>query len=132
VGFSTFQKRLLIGEIAMQKLGKPKGYGACPTYFFAACRTAATGGSNSYADPGYTLAIHLSALAPYDVEDEDWEKHVSKLADLVSEENDEAVLAWLKRWVPRCLRLVPAQRRHSFLRGIYRFANEEGNDISEM
>jgi hypothetical protein len=116
----------------MLTIEKPRGYGACPTFFFASCRTAAVGGTHSYADAGYTLAMHLSSLSPYDVEDEDWEKHVNELAEFVSEKNDAVVLAWLKRWLPRCLKLVPALRHHSLLRGIYRYANEEGNDITEM
>ncbi len=83
----------------MTTIAKPKGYGACPTFFFASCRTAAVGGTNSYANAGYTLAMHLSSLSPYDVEEQDWEKYVNELVELVSNEDDVAVLAWLKRWV---------------------------------
>jgi hypothetical protein len=116
----------------MSGLPKPRGYGACPTFFYATCRTASYGGRNSYEDAGYTLARNVSDLSPYDVDEEDWQTRLEELAALVADENDQAVLAWLKRYVPRCLAMVPSRRRQSLLRGIYRYANDDGNDIAEL
>lgn len=69
-------------------------------------------------------------MSPYQVEEDEWAARVEELANLVTAEDDQAVLAWVEEWLPRCLALVPPRRRQTFLRGIYRYANEDGNDIT--
>ena len=125
----------------MKTFAKPKGYGACPSHFRARCHEASRGGSDGYEQAGYHLISHVGSLAPHDVDEEDWYRHVQELADLiqpVSEDgksselpDDAAVLAWFDRWVPRCLVLVPARRRAAFLAGVYRYVLDEGNVIGE-
>jgi hypothetical protein len=109
---------------------KPKGYGACPSFFCGVCRSASAGGTNGYQDAGYTLASHLSDLAPFDVEEDAWYKLLEQLASAVETEDNQATIAWLDRWVPRCLALVPTRRRESFLKGLYRYQNDDSNDIA--
>jgi hypothetical protein len=100
---------------------KPKGYGACPSFFFARCREASYGGDCGYHDAGRTLATHLYSLNPFDVEEADWCEKVEQLKRLLltaSGASDEAVLSWFQRWLPRCLALVPPRRRSNFLDGL--------------
>jgi hypothetical protein len=66
----------------------------------------------------------LSCLPPDDLEFWEWSERVREFAKLAAQENDEAVLAWLARWLPRCLALIPTSSYESFLRGIYRYAKE--------
>jgi hypothetical protein len=122
----------------MPSLSKPKGRGACPSFYFACCREASRGGDKGYRLPGYALAGALHDLAPYDVEEEEWGHKLSELSEaiwrvndagFVAPPDDEAVLTWLDRWLPRCMALVPSKRRRSFLEGLYQFTIEEGNAI---
>jgi hypothetical protein len=105
---------------------KPKGRGVCPTWFMAHCRTAARGGNTGYDSAGYDLARTLDGLAPDDVENDQWSEEVEGFAELVSREDNEAILGWLGIHLPRCLAMVPTRRRAGFLNGLYR-AVEDGN-----
>jgi hypothetical protein len=44
--------------------------------------------------------------------------------------DDLAVIAGFERRLPRCMKLVPRCRRKRFVRGVYRFVIDEGNDVS--
>ncbi len=66
----------------------------------------------------------VSCLPPDDIDFTHWSDRVAELASLAADEHDEAVIAWLGRWMPRCLALVPTDSYRSFLRGIYRYAND--------
>jgi hypothetical protein len=105
---------------------KPKGRGACPTWFWAHCRTAARGGNTGYHSAGYDLARTLDGLAPDDVEDHKWAEEVVGFAELVSRDDNQAILGWLEIHLPRCLAMVPTRRRDGFLTGLYR-AVEDGS-----
>lgn len=123
-----------------------KPAGPCPTFFRAACRKAATGGhGNGYDWAGHTLAGHVPELI--DEGDDDaraaklealsdalWRRGPNGLVRgvnvfLISPDADE-VLAWFDRELPRCMGLIPAPRRTSFLRGVYRYVVEQENDIT--
>ena len=101
-----------------------KAYGACPTLFRSSCRRAYANASDNYEEPGRKLAAMVSCLPPEDIEFTHWSDRVAEFATLAAEEHDEAVIAWLQRWVPRCLALVPTGSFRSFLRGIYRYAKD--------
>jgi hypothetical protein len=83
----------------------------------------------------------IGDLAPYDVEEEDWTRHLQELADLILSAaepgmppmppDDAAVLAWFGRWLPRCLSLIPPRRRQTFLQGVYKYLSVEGRTIGE-
>ena len=109
---------------AMSRTGKPKGFGACPSYFFASCREASRGGSNSYQSAAYNLYGGRRGLLPYEVEQEVWVTLLEELQGLVTARCDGEILAWFDRWLPRCMALVPRRRRQSFLKGIYRYDEE--------
>jgi hypothetical protein len=114
---------------------KPKGRGACPTFFMACCHEAARGGTNGYAVAGRTLAIHLHSLTPFDMEEEG-QAEMKKLEDLLYpprqegwallNPDDEKVWEWFTRNLPRCTALVPNRRRGQFLAGVYE-AVEQGD-----
>jgi hypothetical protein len=106
-----------------------RDYGACPTYFAASCWTARRGGTDGYECAGRNLVGGLGSLAPYDVQDEDWAVKLDELQSLVVAGQDGDILAWFDEWLPRCMALVPARRRQSFLKGVYRYVIEEENAI---
>ena len=133
--------RFLVGSHTMQTFVKPKSYGACPSHFRAICRRASEGGSSGYDEAGYHLVAAIGDLAPYDVEGENWDRQLQGLADLLLltdgggmtlvPPDDDAVLAWFVRWVPRCMALIPQRRRGTFLEGVYRYVLEEGHTVGE-
>jgi hypothetical protein len=116
---------------------KPKGRGACPTFFVACCHEAARGGTNGYAAAGRTLARRLHDLAPWEMEEDEWEEELRLLEDrlypprdggllAIFNPDDEQVWEWFTRNLPRCTALVPRRRREQFLAGVYE-AVEEGD-----
>ncbi len=112
--------------------------GVCPDVFRRRCREARRGGKGrGYRLAGYTLA----GLIPGLIESESAEAHANKLGELSrfiwrwSEgpdagpvPDDDGVLAWFERELPRCLALVPKGSRRQFLRGVYEFLLERGRD----
>lgn len=103
-----------------------KPFRGLPAFFRACCREASIGGGNSYRVPGWHLAIHLDALESYDYEEPgEFEARIVLLCSLLESGDRKAVLAWLIEEYPRCMQLVPARRRQSFLNGIFD-AWEEG------
>jgi hypothetical protein len=100
------------------------------------CLEASQGGRNTHADAGYSLAMHLGSLGPFDIEEEEWHRLLDELSDSIDRANetgdssdDDVVIAWFERWVPRCMALVPRRRWPMFLKGVYRYAVEEGNGV---
>jgi hypothetical protein len=89
---------------------------------------------------GYTLVGAIGALCPDDLEVDEWDRMIegleaairparSGLRRFLTPPDDEATLAWLDRWLPRCMELVPRRRRARFLEGVYRYTREEENPI---
>lgn len=111
------------------RVSKPKGLGACPTFFLARCREASRGGIDGYEWAAYSLVGAVASLAPDELEEDQWLTEVEELSALIEARDGEAVMCWFDRWLPRCMALVPRRRRPSFLRGIYRYVVEEGNAI---
>jgi hypothetical protein len=105
---------------------KPKGYGACPTFFLARCRESREGGSRGYLDAGYTIAGALPGLGPDDIEEDRWSGEIDRLNGLIDERDDVAILDWFGRFLPRCLALIPRRRRRNFLEGLYRHSEDNG------
>jgi hypothetical protein len=120
---------LLWQEQTMPKPSKPKGKGPCPTFFVAACREASQGGTNGYDRPGYVLVGALGGLTHYEIEEDEWAERLEELSTLIWQGSDEDVPAWFVCWLPRCMALVPRRRRHSFLKGVYCYTRDEGNEI---
>jgi hypothetical protein len=108
--------------------------GPCPDAFRKRCREARRGGKGGgYRLAGYTLAGLVGDLIECDSAQERAAK-LDELARLIwrwSEgpdsgpvPDDDGVLAWFERELPRCLALVPRGSRHQFLRGVYAHAFE--------
>jgi hypothetical protein len=108
---------------------KPKGRGACPSFFFAQCREASLGGAGGYRNAGHSLASTIAQLPPDWIEEDQWVPELEKLQALIEAGSDEEIIAWFKRWVPRCMALVPARRYDSFLRGVYACVIDEENSV---
>jgi hypothetical protein len=105
---------------------KPKGRGACPSFFCALCLTASAGGRNGYENAGYGLAPIFADPTQYDFgTDEEYVEAARDLVLLVNEREDEGILCWLEEYFPRCLALVPDEDRQEFLNGIYRHMLDE-------
>jgi hypothetical protein len=109
---------------------KPKGLGACPTFFLARCREASRGGTDGYEWAAYSLIRAIGSLIPYDLEEDEWFARLDELSSLIEAKDDETVLAWFERWLPRCMALVPRRRRTLFLKGVYRYVIGEGNGVA--
>src|SRR6185437_4875753 len=92
--------------------------GACPTYFRVGCQEASRGGKNTYADAAWHLAIHLEELAPDEVEPQQWDAMQDELQKALDDEDAEAVFAWFRKVLPRCMELVPYRRKDQFFEGI--------------
>jgi hypothetical protein len=108
---------------------KPKGKSACPSFFLALCLEAKQGGENGYYAAGHELTRHVSRLVDFD-NDEEAEKHLDELYGLIEAGEDDAVIGWFEKWLPRCMKLVPRRRRGSFLRGVYDMIDEEPDVFS--
>src|SRR5262249_37535667 len=53
-------------------LEKPRGRGACPTWFKARCWEAGQGGAGGYRAAAYALAGALPSLQPWELPDQEW------------------------------------------------------------
>jgi hypothetical protein len=104
---------------------KPKGKGACPTYFLALCMEARQGGESSYADAGHELMRHVASELNHDLELDETQERLDQLRELVQLRDDKSVLAWFARELPRCMKLVPARRRLQFLKGAYEMYDKD-------
>lgn len=110
-------------------LQKPKGRGACPSYFMALCQEAKRGGANGYWTAGHELARHVAEHADAALDSDDWDGRLDGLQSLIDLQDDEGVLAWFDSELPRCMKLVPARRRQQFLKGVYAMVNEDSGDL---
>jgi hypothetical protein len=103
--------------------------GACPTFFRGLCGAAKAGGAHSYKGAGYELARHTSGakLMPDHLDADEWEASVSGLEAHVAAGDDEAILAFYDGMMPRCMALIPRDRRPAFLKGVYQYVEDNGN-----
>jgi hypothetical protein len=89
-----------------------------PTFFRACILAAACGGS--YADAGYHLAIRARSLVHGHVE----AREQRRLDRLVTGADSAPIWEWFARNLPRCVGLVPPNKKRSFMRGILRAIDE--------
>lgn len=108
-------------------VAKPKGNGACPSYFVALCHEATSGGESGYRRAGHELTRHITDELDWELADKERDARIRELRDLICERDDEGVLAWFDCEVPRCMQLVPRRRRQQFLRGVYEMVDEAGS-----
>jgi hypothetical protein len=95
-----------------------RGKGACPTFFVAACTEAGRGGASGYRQAAWHLTGSLMSLKDYSLSDEEWHARLDRLEQLIDAGDDDGVLAWFERELPRCMALVPQRRRQQFLQGV--------------
>lgn len=100
-------------------------HGGVPSFFRACCLEAGRGGTNGYASAAWHLANSIGSQMPHDLADEEWEKEIDALKELLASDDDDGVLDWFTRHYPKCMKLVPARRRSQFVAGV-RQAEEDG------
>jgi hypothetical protein len=108
------------------KLSKPKGSGACPTWFCALCSEVRQGGASTYAWVGHKLARSIAQTLESEYEKHEWNARLNELEKLLAAQDDEAVIAWLEEVLPRCMELIPRRRRPQLLQGIYEEFEKNG------
>ena len=130
--------RKLEAMAAFEEKYGDRASGVRPSFFVCVCRTASSSGG-SYAGPGYSLAIHVRELIADDVgadvaaklnqfieragealgSVEEWTFEEAVANETMSAVLDEA-WEWFGATVPRCMELVPARRKQTFMRGVFR------------
>lgn len=102
-------------------------FSGIPSFFRACCREASYGGVLGYDHAGHELHRHIRSLAPYSIEDDDWQDNECDALDRLIEADDrDGVIAWFVGHYPRCMALIPCRRRETFLRGVFAMAAERG------
>jgi hypothetical protein len=93
---------------------------SAPNYFIECCRAVKRRMIRAgYRHAGRALAGHLSAERPGDISHDAWQEALQQLWRLVGQADHLTVLAWLDRYFPACMALIPQRRRKAVLRGIY-------------
>ncbi|MBI1743883.1 DUF1778 domain-containing protein [Candidatus Acetothermia bacterium] len=88
-----------------------------PRFFQALCEEAKRGGTSGYKDAGWHLGLHVSGLVEAE-DDDEREKKLTQLRDLLDDEDWDGLEAWFVREFPKCMALVPKRRRQQFLQGV--------------
>jgi len=101
--------------------------GACPTFFKALCYEASQGGDKSYYSAGYKLARSLSS----NIDDE---TQLKKLVHIVETKDEHQmrknIRSWLKKYLPRCMKIVPSGRQKgSFMDGFIQCIADGNADL---
>jgi hypothetical protein len=91
-----------------------------PGFFRACCREASRGGLLGYDHPAYQMSRHLAHQMPYDVEEDEWQVDLDRLAWAIESGDDCSILAWFDDHYTQCMSLVPHRRRGQFLTGVTR------------
>jgi hypothetical protein len=122
-GESLYLVGQFIGFLSRQGLSTPEG--AFPTYFRIHTLEAKSSGAG-YRPAGYHLAIHAREMAEGDTDEDGFDASIEELdAALESDDAEELLWRWFKKYLPRCINAVPRQRRATFLKGVMQ-AVEEG------
>jgi hypothetical protein len=108
---------------------KPKGKGACPSHLFARWRDIRHGGARGYKDFGSEVMKGVRGILFYEHDEEIEGNVLAQLESLVDARDDEGILGWFDREVPRIMALVPPKRRARLLMGMYEAIENEGADI---
>jgi hypothetical protein len=112
-------------EAAKKPRVSSAGFRGIPTNIKAGLYEAQHGGTNGYFWVGKRLAAQLESLVPYDMDFDQWDRYIDDLHGMVSRGDDPETWAWLKRFFPRVMQLVPSRRKEQFLKGLYSYAEEE-------
>jgi hypothetical protein len=110
-------------------VAKPKGYGACPTFFVALCLEASEEGDEGFWYVGRKLAQALGSFIPYELEEPKWVRELEKLNKQILRSDQSEVRKWLNRHIPRCMALIPESHLKAFLDGIDHYVRVDGNRV---
>lgn len=94
-------------------------FNGTPMFFWRLCMAVETGDAPDYTEAGYELARETYDL----VEWNDEEERRAKLLELreyveLGDTGQDLVLEWYEREFPRCVELIPAERREEFTAGV--------------
>lgn len=89
-----------------------------PHFFRVACATATRGGIHSYETPGYELATRVNQLPPPGIEARTWVQQVGRLKVYAKQHRTDRMWAWMHRYYPGYMRMVPTRARRTFCMGI--------------
>lgn len=93
-------------------------YGGLPSWFKAACFDVRSG-ERTYRDVGRHLAGHLPGMLEEDLSDDaEIDRRLEELREALRAGETNAAAAWLRREVPRLMRLVPTRKMHKLLEGL--------------
>jgi hypothetical protein len=101
------------------------GSGALPTFFRLTCMEARRGGHRGYDLAGYKLYGAAAELIEWNNREE-WQDRLDDLRDAIVQRDDDEVLGWFDRELPRCMALIPRRRRGAFLNGVYEKVEQIG------
>lgn len=90
--------------------------GALPGFFRGCIQRAKQGGITGYDHAAYELSRHAENIVAGYVDDEALEA----LDRLRTADDADGVVEWYRRYLPRCMALVPSSRVASFARGVQR------------
>ena len=79
---------------------KPRGEGACPSYFVSLCHEATSGGKSGYQRAGHELTRHIADEMDWELADEERNARMSELRNLISERDDAGILSGSSRKCP--------------------------------
>lgn len=89
-----------------------------PTFFRACCMESAVGG-RGYERAGYHLAIHIANLHQDDYDRvEDFRTRADELLAAIESKDAASIWRWFRVEFPRCIMLVPARRKATFVLGV--------------
>jgi hypothetical protein len=91
--------------------------GGVPPDFRNKCIVARRGRANGYIDAGRCLVRHLFVQVPRAVARDERESDLERLRDLLETGDAAGAWRWLRERYPKCMDLVPAERRHEFIEG---------------
>ena len=86
---------------------------------------ASRGGDRGYGWAGQTLLGAAADLIEWE-KPEEFDEKAEELKDAIHRGDDDGILGWFDRELPRCMALIPKRRRRMFLDGVYKEAEENG------
>ena len=130
LSMTTFVVETLEKEMRRAGAARPpaRTFGGVPSFFLATCQTASQGGTRGYDGAGWNLGIHVAEMLEPQEERSVVQGKLRELRRLLTDQDDDGVLAWFDREFPKCMALIPRRKRMQFLVGVY--GAHEDRDIT--
>lgn len=110
-------------EKTMETSTVPKHMGV-PTFFKALCLTASQGGAHSYKHVGYSFGGATEGEQPWDANQEEWNEMLQEVQKYIKNGDRDNIWRWYRKVYPNAMKLVPIQRKDSFVNGILEAYND--------